>query len=96
MLQDPRARVKVAEFHEQYALQGEATRWSEAAHDPALFPQFKTTMVPMLTDEAKKFFDYITFDAQGNVPGPDDEADRLREHRTSRRSTASPARSAPT
>ena len=38
MLQDPKARVKVAEFHEQYALQGEATRWSEASHDPALFP----------------------------------------------------------
>jgi len=65
MLQDPRARVKVAEFHEQYALQGEATRWSEAAHDPAMFPQFKSTMVPMLSDEAKKFFDYITFDAKG-------------------------------
>jgi hypothetical protein len=65
MLQDPKARVKVAEFHEQYALQGEATRWSEAAHDPAMFPQFKSTMVPMLSDEAKKFFDYITFDAKG-------------------------------
>jgi len=65
MLQDPRARVKVAEFHEQYALQGEATRWSEAAHDPQMFPAFKTTMVPMLSDEAKKFFDYITFDAKG-------------------------------
>ena len=45
MLQDPKARAKVAEFHEQYALQGEATRWSEASHDPALFPAFKTTMV---------------------------------------------------
>jgi hypothetical protein len=65
MLQDPKARVKVAEFHEKYALQGEATRWSEVAHDPALFPLFKASMVPTLTAEAKKFFDYITFDAKG-------------------------------
>jgi hypothetical protein len=65
MLMDPKARAKVAEFHQMYALQGDATRWSEAAHDPALFPAFKTSMVPALTDEAKKFFDYITFDLKG-------------------------------
>src|SRR3954470_6495655 len=65
MLQEPKARAKVAEFHEAYALQGDATRWSEAAHDPTLFPAFKTTMVPALTSEAAKFFDYITFDLKG-------------------------------
>ena len=65
MLMDPKARAKVAEFHTVYALQGDATRWSEAAHDPALFPNFKTTMVPTLTAEAAKFFDYITFDLKG-------------------------------
>src|SRR4051812_22170473 len=65
MLQDPKARAKVAEFHQAYALQGDATRWSEAAHDPTLFPAFKTAMVPALTDEAKKFFDYVTFDLKG-------------------------------
>lgn len=65
MLMDPKARAKVAEFHTAYALQGDATRWSEAAHDPALFPNFKTTMVPTLTAEAAKFFDYITFDLKG-------------------------------
>ena len=41
---------------------GDATRWSEAAHDPTLYPQFKPSMVPMLADEAARFFDYITFD----------------------------------
>ena len=49
----------------RYALQGDATRWSEAAHDPQLFPAFKTTMVPTLSSEAAKFFDYITFDLKG-------------------------------
>ena len=65
MLQDTKARAKVAEFHAAYALQGDATRWSEAAHDPQLFPAFKTTMVPTLSSEAAKFFDYITFDLKG-------------------------------
>ena len=65
MVQDPKARAKMAEFHEVYALQGEGTRWSEASHDPALFPACKTTTVPMLTAEAKRFFDYITFDLKG-------------------------------
>jgi hypothetical protein len=65
MLMDTKARAKVAEFHAAYALQGDATRWSEAAHDPQLFPAFKTTMVPTLSSEAAKFFDYITFDMKG-------------------------------
>ena len=65
MLQDPKARAKTADFHTAYALQGDGTRWSEAAHDPALFPAFKTTMVPLLSQEAQKFFDYVTFDLKG-------------------------------
>src|SRR5206468_7748349 len=59
------ARAKVADFHQHYALMGDATRWSEASHDPTLFPAFKTTMVPMLSDETNRFFDYITFDLGG-------------------------------
>jgi hypothetical protein len=62
MLKDQRARDMVASFHASYALMGDATRWSEAAHDPTLYPQFKPAMVPMLADEAARFFDYITFD----------------------------------
>jgi hypothetical protein len=65
MLQDPKARAKTAEFHHTYLLQGEGTRWDAASHDPAKFPAFKTTMVPLLTEEAKKFFDYISFDLKG-------------------------------
>ena len=65
MVMDSKARAKVADFHTVYALQGDGTRWSEAAHDPALFPAFKTSMVPTLTAETAKFFDYITFDLKG-------------------------------
>jgi hypothetical protein len=65
MLQDPKARTKVSSFHQSYALMGDATRWSEAAHDPTLFPAFTQAMVPELTDEATRFFDYVTFDLGG-------------------------------
>jgi hypothetical protein len=65
MLKDPRARTKVSDFHRTYALMGDATRWSEAAHDPMLFPAFTPAMVPELSDEAARFFDYITFDLGG-------------------------------
>jgi len=65
MLKDPKARSKIADFHAHYALMGDATRWSEAAHDPSIFPAFTPAMVPELTDEAKRFFDYVTFDLGG-------------------------------
>jgi hypothetical protein len=65
MLKDPRARAKVADFHAHYTLMGEATRWSEVAHDPSAFPAFKPSMVPLLSEEAKRFFEYITFDQSG-------------------------------
>ena len=66
MLKDPKARTRVAEFHERYALMGEATRWSEASHDPVAFPAFKPGMAPLLAEEAKRFFDYVTFDLGGS------------------------------
>jgi hypothetical protein len=65
MIKDPKARTRVGEFHSQYALMGEASRWSEVAHDPTKFPAFKAAMVPMLSEEAKRFFDYVTFDPAG-------------------------------
>jgi hypothetical protein len=59
-------RTKVADFHAHYALMGDATRWSEAAHDSTLFPAFTAAMVPELSDEAARFFDYVTFDLGGS------------------------------
>ena len=66
MLADPKARAKVADFHATYALMGPSTRWSEAAHDPSLFPAFTPVMVPLLTTEAQQFFDYVTFNLNGS------------------------------
>jgi hypothetical protein len=67
MVMDPKARAKTAAFHMAYAHQGGGDdRWAQAAHDPALFSNFKVAMVPLLTEEAKRFFEYVTFDLKGS------------------------------
>ena len=65
MVMDPKARLKTAEFHMSYLHQGIGTRWSDAAHDAAIFPAFKATTVPLLTEETKKLTDYVAFDMKG-------------------------------
>jgi hypothetical protein len=65
MIMDPRARTRVGEFHASYMLMTEASRWTEAAHDATKFPAFKASMVPMLAESTKRFFDYVTFDPAG-------------------------------
>ena len=65
MLKDPKARVKVGEFHQQYMHMGEGTRWETITRDPALYPGFTQSIVPLITDETKRFFDYIVFDNGG-------------------------------
>ena len=61
MLQDPRARAMVSTFHQQYAHMGEGTRWVDITRD-ASFSQFSAGLVPTLSAETSKLFDYITFD----------------------------------
>jgi hypothetical protein len=61
MLQDPRARAMVSTFHQQYAHMGEGTRWADITRD-ASFSQFSAGLVPTLSAETSKLFDYITFD----------------------------------
>jgi hypothetical protein len=66
MLADPKARTQLAAFHTAYALMGDNTRWSAAAHDSTVYPEFTVAMVPELTDEAQRFFDYVAFDLKGS------------------------------
>jgi hypothetical protein len=61
MLQDPRARAMVSTFHQQYAHMGEGTRWVDITRDPS-FTQFSAGLVPTLSAETSKLFEYITFD----------------------------------
>ena len=61
MLQDPRARETINEFHQSYLLMRAEGRWGKANRDPALFPSFKASMVPNLTEETLKIFDKVAF-----------------------------------
>ena len=65
MLEDPKARTRVSEFHQQYAHMGEGTRWAEITRDPTLYPAFAPAMTPLLSEETKRFFDYIVFEKGG-------------------------------
>ena len=65
MLEDPKARSMVSAFHEQYAHMGAGTRWQGFTRDPALYPMFSPALVPLLSQEAERFFDYIVFERNG-------------------------------
>jgi hypothetical protein len=61
MLQDARARAMVNTFHQQYAHMGEGTRWVDITRDPA-FTKFSAGLVPTLSSETARLFEYITFE----------------------------------
>jgi hypothetical protein len=65
MLADPKARSMVSSFHQQYAHMGAGTRWAAIQRDPALYPAFSEAMVPTLSAETERFFDYVVFDQGG-------------------------------
>lgn len=65
MLKDPRARAMVGAFHQTYAHMGEGTRWADYARDTTLYPNFDKALIPMLAEETRRFFDYLTFDKNG-------------------------------
>jgi hypothetical protein len=67
MMQDPKARAKIGDFHETYAHMGLGTRWEDVQRDPAVYPLFNTAMTPMLSDETSRFFDYVTFEKKGTL-----------------------------
>lgn len=66
MVADPKARGMVAAFHGAYAKMGEGTRWVGYNRDPRYYPKFSAALVPTLSDETAKFFDYTVFDAGGS------------------------------
>ncbi|HEX2660852.1 MAG TPA: DUF1592 domain-containing protein [Polyangia bacterium] len=67
MLQDKKARAKVASFHDQYAHITSPSRFTSYERDKTIFPGFNPAMVPALQAETQRFFDYITFDQKGGL-----------------------------
>ncbi|XXX72957.1 DUF1592 domain-containing protein [Sorangium sp. So ce134] len=65
MLADPKSRGMVKAFHEHYLHMGPGTRWSNIQRDPAAFPDFDASAVPLLSEETERFIDYVVFDQAG-------------------------------
>lgn len=65
MVQDPKARAKVAAFHRHYAHMGPGTRWSEISRDTTRYPDFDPAQVPAMSEETERFFDHVVFEASG-------------------------------
>lgn len=65
MLADPKARSMVGAFHAEYAHMGPGTRWQGYSRDPALYPSFSDALIPLLSQETERFFDYLVFERGG-------------------------------
>ncbi len=65
MLSDTKAHGMVAGFHERYLNMGPGTRWASIVRDPATFPAFSDSLVPLLSEETARFLDYTVFDQGG-------------------------------
>lgn len=66
MLQDPKARDMVSQFHQHYLLMDSESHWATANRDPATFPNWNPAVVGPIDDETLKFFDAVTF-TQGST-----------------------------
>jgi len=66
MVADPKARSMVGSFHGTYVKMGEGTRWAGYNRDAKYYPKFTAAMVPMLSEETARFFDYTVFEAGGS------------------------------
>lgn len=65
MLADPKAHSMVSAFHTDYAHMGPGTRWQGYSRDPALYPAFSDALVPTLSQETERLFDYLVFEKNG-------------------------------
>lgn len=64
MLADPKARLAVGEFHEQWLDYG---RIQGATKDPGLFPDWSPAIGSLMQEEARQFIEHAVFDDGGDL-----------------------------
>ena len=64
MLNDPRARRSVRDFHEQWLHLSELT---SIAPNPEIFPEFDDSLVADYTEETTRYAEHVFFDADNNT-----------------------------
>ncbi len=64
MLDDPRAREAVANFHTQWLTLGKIDTINK---DPSAYPKYSENLRPLWKDETLSFLDHVVFDGEGDV-----------------------------
>lgn len=64
MLDDPRARAAVAQFHAEWL---GLDRLDQAVRDPSLFPEWTPALRQSMKDEAARFADYVIREQRGSL-----------------------------
>lgn len=64
MIEDPRARGLVTEFHAQWL---DYNRLTEAGKDPQLFPDWSKAVGNLMQEETRRFIDHVVFDDAGDL-----------------------------
>lgn len=64
MLDDPRARTAVKNFHTQWL---ELRTIETINKDPAIYPEYSEALRPLWKTETEAFLDYVVFDGEGDV-----------------------------
>ena len=64
MLDDPRARQAVANFHEQWLELGKILTLSK---DTSIYPDYSDDLRPLWKTETEAFLDHVVFDGEGDV-----------------------------
>jgi hypothetical protein len=64
MLEDPRARILVAEFHKQWL---DYERVANVTKDPALFPDWSPAIGQLMAEETRTFIDGVIFGDEGTL-----------------------------
>jgi len=64
MLQDPKARAMVADFHDRWLRTGEI---DTVEKDATVYPAFTTTIAGLMQQEARQFLDHAVWDGAGTL-----------------------------
>ena len=65
MVQDPKARARISEFHREYLHITANSPWNNVVKDTTMFSFFNPSVIPTLIRETEVFFDEIAFVKKG-------------------------------
>ncbi|MET0593443.1 MAG: DUF1592 domain-containing protein, partial [Polyangiaceae bacterium] len=64
MLKDPKARAVMAHFNDLWF---HVDQYDSIEKDPTVFPGFTADIAPLMTEETRRFLDYVIWDGTGDI-----------------------------